>query len=312
MNVQIRPMTEADYPAVVALNNSVRHTPQTVEDKARFVQTWNAADPVVHLVAEHDAQVVGYGLIYMASWVMPGCASVQVTVDAGHRGMGVGSALYAALEAFVAEHRPRGLVATVHDNEPASLSWAERRGFAVRHHFFESVQQLDQPLTFQFTGQVERLQAAGYRFVRLSELLTPEAERRLYEFHHELLRQTPNGADTATATFEDWRQWALKQPAACPEGSLIAMDSAGRWVGFTLLKRPTPQRCLISFTGVVADCRGQGLALGLKLAAMDLMRAAGVREVATMNHSANGPMLAINRKLGYVALPGHYQMYKPL
>lgn len=90
---------------------------------------------------------------------------------------------------------------------------------------------------------------------------------------------------------------------------LIALDNSGAWVGLTALKK-TDDHCHIAFTGVVAEHRGQGVALALKLAAIDLMQQAGVREVTTVNHAANGPMLAVNRKLGYRPLPGHYQMHR--
>lgn len=38
--------------------------------------------------------------------------------------------------------------------------------------------------------------------------------------------------------------------------------------------------------------------------------AQGVSELSTLNHSANAPMLAVNRKLGYMPLQGIYRVVK--
>ena len=50
--------------------------------------------------------------------------------------------------------------------------------------------------------------------------------------------------------------------------------------------------------------RGRGLALALKLLAIDFCRRSGARTLHTHNDSENAPMLAVNRRLGYVPAPG--------
>ena len=48
----------------------------------------------------------------------------------------------------------------------------------------------------------------------------------------------------------------------------------------------------------------------LKLAAMRYARSQGARSISTHNDSKNSPMLALNRKLGYVPEPGRYTLRK--
>jgi GNAT superfamily N-acetyltransferase len=53
-----------------------------------------------------------------------------------------------------------------------------------------------------------------------------------------------------------------------------------------------------SFTGVFREYRGQGIAMALKVVALDWAKQQKVPYARTNNHSANQPMLAVNRKLG--------------
>ena len=61
-----------------------------------------------------------------------------------------------------------------------------------------------------------------------------------------------------------------------------------------------------AFNGVRREYRGRGIALALKLLAIDFCRRSGAARIRTNNDSENAPMLAINRRLGYVPEPGWY------
>ena len=61
-----------------------------------------------------------------------------------------------------------------------------------------------------------------------------------------------------------------------------------------------------AFTGVRREYRGRGIALALKLLAIDFCCRSGAGRVRTNNDSKNAPMLAINRRLGYLPEPGWY------
>ena len=64
-------------------------------------------------------------------------------------------------------------------------------------------------------------------------------------------------------------------------------------------------------TGVMPHHRGQKLAQVLKLQSIQFAKAFGADYILTHNDSENDPMLAINRKLGYVPQPGVYRLIKP-
>jgi GNAT superfamily N-acetyltransferase len=71
---------------------------------------------------------------------------------------------------------------------------------------------------------------------------------------------------------------------------------------------PADNHAYNAFTGVLREYRGRGLAQALKLQTILLAKREGVRYVRTNNDSKNAPMLAVNRKLGYMPEPGYYEL----
>lgn len=314
MRMQLRAFRPDDTPRVVEIDNFHRDHPGTVEDFERFEAIRPPELPLRRLVAEVDGRIVGGAQVGQMVWLPPGVMLAHVLVDPAFERRGVGAALYEALQPFVAEHAPRELRCWVRDCRPDALAWAERRGFERRHHVFNSVLKLADFDATRFAGHVERAEAAGFRFVPLTAMQTGANERRLWELNGELLRDVPDAADRHLVPFDEWRKWVVDGPMAWPEACLIAVDGRGEWAGLTsLMRTPSdPARAHIDLTGVRRAYRGRGLALALKLAAMDLARQHGITEIGTNNHSANAPMLAVNRKLGYVPLPGSYLLRRVL
>lgn len=67
-------------------------------------------------------------------------------------------------------------------------------------------------------------------------------------------------------------------------------------------------------TGVAPEYRGRKIAQALKLIAILHGKGLGADSIRTQNDSINAPMLAINRKLGFVREDGlgHYGLVKEL
>ena len=63
-------------------------------------------------------------------------------------------------------------------------------------------------------------------------------------------------------------------------------------------------------TGVDRAYRSRHIALALKVQSICFAKAFGADSIRTHNDSQNGPMLAINRKLGYQPRPGEYRLIK--
>ncbi|MDB4895601.1 MAG: family N-acetyltransferase, partial [Firmicutes bacterium] len=93
---------------------------------------------------------------------------------------------------------------------------------------------------------------------------------------------------------------------------IIAADG-DRFAGVTIVQPEAEGGGMYTcLTSVHPDDRGRGLALALKLLSVEVARRYGAPLMRTNNDSLNGPMLAVNRKLGYRPDPGFYRMRKEL
>ncbi len=317
--MQIRPQTEADYVAAVALINTVFDEGMTVENYAREAER-KAGQAFTVLLAEVDGQIVGRAAGGIDPRLPRGEMACQVTVHPSLRRQGIGRALFDALQGFYAEHNPSNLRATVSD-EPEVAGWAERRGFRTMHHNLENWLDLTtfDPAAFgafEVIGTGEAVKAA--KGVRLSSFAaereqTAKAESKLYRLYHDLLNDTPDGGDWATPPEENWLKWALQSPGSWPEGIWLAVTPAGKWVGLTLMQRYTDEsrRGHIFMTGVKRAYRGRGLATALKVVAAARAKEAGLVGLTTLNDASNKQILAVNHRLGFQKRAGFYRLIKP-
>ena len=91
------------------------------------------------------------------------------------------------------------------------------------------------------------------------------------------------------------------------------MDGAEKYVGLSAVGYFASDNYMYNlFTGVDREYRGRRLAQALKALSIRFAQEYGADYIITHNDSQNGPMLAINRKLGYQPLPGVYRMVKQL
>lgn len=85
--------------------------------------------------------------------------------------------------------------------------------------------------------------------------------------------------------------------------TLVAREADGVLVGLTDVLYDPAQREIVrqNFTGVLPSHRGRGLAKWLKASMLHLVRHRfpAALELTTSNSNVNGPMLAINRRLGF-------------
>ncbi len=63
---------------------------------------------------------------------------------------------------------------------------------------------------------------------------------------------------------------------------------------------PAKGHAFSEMTGVLAQHRGQGLSLALKLLSIRFVRSSGYQRLATFHHPRNATAIAMNRRLGFV------------
>ena len=100
-----------------------------------------------------------------------------------------------------------------------------------------------------------------------------------------------------------------------PDVLVLAVDRAadGRFVALAAIGYFAATNSVYHMhTGVDRAYRGRGLALAAMVWALRRARAWGAAYARTTNDSQNAPILAVNRRLGYLPQPGVYQLLREL
>jgi GNAT superfamily N-acetyltransferase len=243
------------------------------------------------------------------AWMAAGFYVMNLVVDPAWRRQGIGALLLERGLALARQQEAHWVEVKVRDNDPISIAFAQKRGFAITRHTFASLLDLAAFDERPFLADLQRAEADGLRFFSLADLgeLTEASQRKLYELNRTTGLDNP-GNTGEFAPFEEFQRWVFKASWFRPEGQILAADGE-RWVGLAAVSfYPNEGYAYNAFTGVAAEYRGRGLATALKLLAARFARQCGAAYMRTDNDSQNAPMLAVNRKLGYQPQPGRYRM----
>lgn len=302
---------ETDIPTVTRIYNACEPGyPTTEEEIRRWMELRSPQRIALHLVAadEQDAVVAVANCIHAAeaphrhfyAWL---------GVEPGDRCRGVGSALWEVLLRFLREQNASEIASEVLDNDPTSLTFAEKRGFSIQRHRFRSILDLTRFDETPFLPTITALEAAGIRFCTLSDFPDSEETRRKYcELNWAAVQDIPGEDWDASAYPQFFYNRILGAPWFRREGQMLALDGDA-WAGFAIVQlKPETRSAYNTTTGVARAYRGRKIAQALKIMAARYARQHGALEISTDNDSLNHPMLAINRKMGYVAQAGKYSL----
>ncbi len=314
MTIALRPETVTDYVAVAALLSL--GYPDPVD--ANQVWTWRqAADPArmrMHVVAADngDGGVVGYAHALRDPWDAAEVFWLHVAVDGAQRGQGIGERLYEHVLAFAREHGATRLHGEVREALPEGLAFAEKHGFAVERHIFDSTLDLATFDDALFGGHIEAVETTGVRFFSLADLdNSPAAQRRLHTLNEALSADVP-GYDRQPRSFDAFARDIFAADWYRADGQIVAAVG-DEWIGMSALGYfVRTNHAGNMMTGVVPALRGRGIALALKLLTIRTARRWGASFIHTNNDAENAPMLAVNRKLGYQPQPGYYRVARTL
>lgn len=257
-----------------------------------------------------DDAVVGYAVSVHETWDPTGQFYAWAGVAPAWRGRGIGAALYSDMLAFLKRHNAGTVTSEVRDDCAVSQAFARRRGFENDRHLFQSSLDLEHFDDASYAQNIADYAASGLRVHSLAYFGdTPAARRKLYEVNAITDRDVPGWTEPGLS-FEEFNEWVYESGWYRPDGQLLAADG-DRWVGICAIRLyPEAHRAFNVHTGVIPAYRRRRIALALKLAAIRYARSQGARSLGTDNDSMNGPMLALNRKLGYVPEPGRHTLRK--
>jgi GNAT superfamily N-acetyltransferase len=307
----LRPADPAeDFGPIAHLLTLVEPEPVTPE----MVQEWENRDFAGQIrrrmvAVSPTGEIVGYSVALHSPWMAEGRFYTWVTSHPEWRRQGIGRQLYAETLRFVRQQGGSYLDSEVRDGDPADLAFAERRGFTIHHHMFESTLELASFDETPFAGLVEQVQAGGIRFFSLAEADTPEIRRQLYEVNRRNSLDDP-GSNGVFPGWEEFERIVFAADWFRPGGQILAADG-DRIIGLGAVGYFEKTNSMYNMmTGVDRAYRGRKIAQALKLQTIRFARRSGAACIRTTNESYNEPMLAINRKLGYRPKPGTFRLVK--
>ncbi|MEU3663010.1 GNAT family N-acetyltransferase [Streptomyces sp. NPDC032940] len=272
----------AALPYILFTPDSIVHALTRTHPRARFRS----------LVAEEDGEIIGtaqVGLVHDSPEPGQGFLNVYVHPDRVRRG--AGGLLARTAEEYLAAEGATKLFAWVLD-EPANTAFAERHGYERRRsaHFLR-LDLVNAPLPAAPTlpAGVELRTAADFA----------DDPRPLFELDAETASDEPSDVDYEFTDYEAWLEETWRHPLLNRELTTVALVD-GRPAAFSLAYTAGTGYST-AMTGTVRAHRGKGLAKAAKTDSLRRARAAGCTEAFTGNDTGNGPMLAINKGLGYEA-----------
>ncbi len=268
---------------------------------------------IIQRVAENEeGELQGFYWVYFNN--AESC-NIDLFVKPEQRRQGFGKQLYKDLEISVKAAQAKELSVTILDTRAESRIFAEQRGFSERWHFIPMRLSLETFDDRPYDDIIAKLKSDGFWFTSMEELgNTEEAQRHLYVLNDETNLDVPgrNGEHT-WSSFDDFKERVCQTDWYQPGGQKVVIDTVtGDWVAMSAISR-FQNHAYNLHTGVDRRFRGRKLAQAVKVTALRYARETlKVNVVHTDHNTMNQPIIAIDRKFGYVEMPGTLVMKKVL
>jgi len=263
-----------------------------------------------------QGKIVGFGeVLNLPDMFHPRKFMAGILVDPEQQCRGTGRAIYNLLSEELDQLDAILAWTMVKEDLPRRMEFFQRRGFVEKSRNWESRLDLTAADTARFGGYIENALKEGITFTTLAEE-QPRGQNSLKKIH-ELVQlitaDMPREADFTPLTYEQWETFSLRNPQLLPDGYFLAKDGPN-YVGMSNVHRIDTEPGLLNQddTGVRREYRGRGIATALKLKVIEFGKKNGYRTLRTWNDSSNGPMLAVNTKLGFKRQVGWVMMEKIL
>ena len=303
--------SDNDYTLLVQLANAIWSEPTSEEnirydDKVRPKNIYRS-----RRIIELDGTPVGYGGYSESRWLAePNQYGFGAHVLPDHRKQGVGKAFYDfALTQMAEDGRTIAkLHASTREDMPDGVRYLQQNGFVQSNRYPRSELLLAQFDPAQFAVYAKRPAEHGLVIKQLSEIIPndPQWQRKLYDLEWIFEQDEPTPDDPKQQPFEEYVKETLEHPEFMAEGWFMALDG-NRFVGLSSFwpDKQKPHLIHTGWTGVDRPYRKKGMAMAMKLAAIEYAKARPViTTIRTDNHETNW-MYQINLKLGFRPIPAY-------
>jgi GNAT superfamily N-acetyltransferase len=303
--IPVGPHDGVELDDYVAVRNAVTPDwPASREDVAWSSATYPGG---VRFLARLDGRAVGAGNAGRMYVYPPDHPDwwLELTVLPEARGRGAGTGLLAAIVAAARDAGKQGLQGPTWEHRPEGQAFLANRGF-IEHERAKAVR-LDLADAPPATAV-----PAGIRLVTLAE--RPDLVVGVHRVAEETFPDIPSADEPARAgDLAEFRARDVDRPGIRLDGFQVAL-AGEEVIGYAsvIVERARPSIGIHDMTAVRRGWRGNGVATALKLATIDWARRAGLEALETGNDVENGPMRAVNARLGYRPLPDIVFMRGPL
>ena len=289
-------LSNAAYPGYPVTAERLRYEDEHFDRTQYVAECWVAEDEATH-------DILGwFEYHHMPSAFHRQRFRVRLGVHPDHRRRGVGRLLYDEMLEDLIRFDATELHTQIDEPSAEGIAFAARRGFVEVNRMWES--RLD-PRAFDPAPFRERLDrvAAAYTLTTLAEEQATNEDwlPELFLLHTAIMRDMPAAVPYTPPTLQHFREFTVEQPGLYPGAWFIA-KAGNRYIGETFLRlTPGWDRALRQgLTGVRREHRGKGVALALKVLALDWAKRHGYEAVTAGNAAENAGMIAINERLGFV------------
>jgi GNAT superfamily N-acetyltransferase len=301
----IRPFQVADLPAIVRLQQESQPLhPWSLEEIERDLNTLEPHLRDHFIVAEQEGELLGMAdYLRPAGTYHPRRFLLHLCVASGHRGKGVGRALYVATLQALAPMEPLSIVTLVRETDPRSLRFAQERGFTEVKRDFESILSFQDFHFSRYRHLLDTLEQDGFHFRDFAELDSPDFRKGFHELFETLRVDVPRAEPPTPLTFDFFSKHVIEEPGMLPSVFVFALrgeDLLGFTGGYEGAVKGVMDTWL---TAVARSMRGRGLALALKVRSIQAAKALGFTQARTDNDTRNAPMLRVNERLGFQRQP---------
>ena len=286
---------EAEEERSLALYNAV--WPWDAVSMAEVRSFWDQAHDHVDMLAREGGEPVASAAVAVMPR-RPETGLAMIAVPRADRRRGVGTACYRAVSEWLAARGISEMDAAVPEDDPASLAFAERRGFREVERNSRLVLELagveppaiGSPDSVTITTWAER----------------PELARGIYEVASEAYPDVPGERDALMEPFEDWLAHDMQGAGDSPEATFVAL-AGEEVVGYAKfsLTEAQPTVAFHDMTGVRRGWPGRGVAGALQRAQITWAKERGYERLVTQNEVRNEPIRRLNERHGYRPTPGH-------
>ena len=318
--LKIRPFRpfEAEYEAIVAINNANwSDNPKTVGEEQHSDANRNPAYFFNRLVGELSGEIIVIGECGETFWLEePDQYYWHFNILPNYVGQGFEEQMYDALIAQLAIRNPRKLFVGMRDDQTEQVQFIEGCGYRLIQREPTSYLDVKAFTGLSFSDLMANVHQLGIQIFDVRHLQRVDSEwiLKLWQLQWEIKQDVP-GTNQAREPFENFEKrvndpkfYDAKSHFVAVQQSDVDGGKVGSYIGMTRLTYNTVDPTIgdTHLTGVVKSYRRKGIATALKVHAITIAKAQGVRQINTMNNETN-PMLGLNVRLGFK--PGPSWLY---